>query len=153
MLPPFLVSPLRTPYPVPPAHHTHPLSLPGPDILLYWGIEPSKDQGPLLPLMSHKVILCYICTWSHESHHVYSLVGGLVPGSSGDTGWFILLFLLWSCKPLQLLGSFSLFPPLGTLCSVQWLAVSIHLCNCQALVGPLRRQPLRLLSASTCWHP
>jgi hypothetical protein len=29
---------------------------------------------------------------------------GLVPGSYGGTGWFILLFLLWGCKPLQLLG-------------------------------------------------
>jgi hypothetical protein len=33
----------------------------------------------------------------------------------------------------------SLAPPLGTLCSVQWLAESIHLCICQAL-EPLRRQ-------------
>jgi hypothetical protein len=30
--------------------------------------------------------------------------------------------------------------PLGTLCTVQWLAVSIHLCICQALAEPLRRQ-------------
>jgi hypothetical protein len=35
-----------------------------------------------------------------------SLVGGLVPGSSGESGWLILLFLLWSYKPLQLLQSF-----------------------------------------------
>ena len=34
----------------------------------------------------------------------------------------------------------SLTPPLGTLCSVQWLAASIHLCICQALADPLRRQ-------------
>ena len=34
----------------------------------------------------------------------------------------------------------SLTPPLGTLCSVQWLAESIHLCICQALAEPLRRQ-------------
>jgi hypothetical protein len=34
----------------------------------------------------------------------------------------------------------SLTPPLGTVCSVQWLAVSIHLCICQALAEPLRRQ-------------
>jgi hypothetical protein len=33
-----------------------------------------------------------------------------------------------------------LAPPLGTLCSVQWFAVSIHLYICQALVEPLRRQ-------------
>jgi hypothetical protein len=29
---------------------------------------------------------------------------------------------------------------LRTLCSVQWLAESIHLCICQALAEPLRRQ-------------
>jgi hypothetical protein len=34
----------------------------------------------------------------------------------------------------------SLFLPLGILCSVQWLAETIHLCICQALVEPLRRQ-------------
>jgi hypothetical protein len=33
------------------------------------------------------------------------LVDGLVSGSSGGTGWLILLFLLWGCKTLQLLGS------------------------------------------------
>jgi hypothetical protein len=44
--------------------------------------------------MSHKAILCYICSWSLESLHVYSLVGGLVPESSGDIGWFILLLVL-----------------------------------------------------------
>ena len=36
--------------------------------------------------MSDKAILCYICSWSHGSLHVYSLVGGLVSGSSGGTG-------------------------------------------------------------------
>jgi hypothetical protein len=30
--------------------------------------------------------------------------------------------------------------PLESLCSVQWLAASIHLCICQALAEPLRRQ-------------
>ena len=32
-------------------------------------------------------------------------------------------------------------PPSGTLCSVQWLAASIHFCICQALAEPLRKQP------------
>jgi hypothetical protein len=50
----------------------------------YWGIDPSQDQGPLLPLMPNKAILCNICGWSHGSFHVYSLVSGLGPGSSGD---------------------------------------------------------------------
>ena len=58
---------------------------------------------------------CYICSWSHESHHVYSLVGGLVSGSSE-----------WSCSnvltmgfqhPLALLV-FSLVLSLGSLGSV-----------------------------------
>jgi hypothetical protein len=57
--------------------------------------------------MTDKAILCYIHSWSHEFHHVYSLVGTLVPGSSGGTGWFILMFLLWGCKPLSSLCPFS----------------------------------------------
>jgi hypothetical protein len=93
-------------YPPSPCSPTHPLPLPGPDIPLQWGIKPSQDQGPLLPLISNKAILCYICSWRHWSLHVYSSVGGLVPGSSGDTGWFLLLFFLWGCKPFQLLGYF-----------------------------------------------
>ena len=72
----------------------------------HWGIEPSQDQGPPLPLILDKAILCYICSWSHGSPHVYSLVGSLVPGSFGGSGWLILLFFLWGCKPLQLLQSF-----------------------------------------------
>jgi hypothetical protein len=34
----------------------------------------------------------------------------------------------------------SIDPSLGTPCSVQWLAVSIHFCICQALADSLRRQ-------------
>ena len=34
----------------------------------------------------------------------------------------------------------SLAPSLGTLCSVQCIAVSAHFCICQALAEPLRRQ-------------
>jgi hypothetical protein len=33
-----------------PCSPTHPLPLPGHGITLYWGIEPSQEQGPLLPL-------------------------------------------------------------------------------------------------------
>jgi hypothetical protein len=62
---------------------THPLPPPYTQIPLHWGIYPSQDQGPLLPLTPNKAILCYICNWSHGSLHVYSLVGGLGPGSSG----------------------------------------------------------------------
>jgi hypothetical protein len=103
---PFLI-PLQKP-PIPSATLlTNPLLIPCAGIPLHWGIEPSQDQGPLLSLMSHKAILCYICSWSLESLHKYSLVDGLVPGRSGGTGWFILLFLLWDCNPFSYLGPFS----------------------------------------------
>ena len=74
MLSPFLVSPSITP-PIPPpspCSPTNSLPLPGPGILLHWGIESSQDQGPLLSMMTNKAILCYICSWSHGSLHVYS---------------------------------------------------------------------------------
>jgi hypothetical protein len=47
--------PLQKP-PIPPlslCSLIHPLQLPGTGIPLYWGIEPSQDQGPLLPLMTY----------------------------------------------------------------------------------------------------
>jgi hypothetical protein len=37
---------------------------------------------------------------------VYYLVGSLALGSAGGSGWLILFFL-WSCKPLLLFQSFS----------------------------------------------
>jgi len=92
MLSPFPVSPLEIPYPMPsplllwgcfPHPPTHSLLPPCPGIPLNWSIKPSQNQGPLLPLISYKSILYYIRDWSHRSVHVYSLDGGLVPGSSG----------------------------------------------------------------------
>ena len=56
----------------PPSRHSIPLK---------WGIEPPQDHGPCLPLMPDKAILCYIYSYSYETLHVYSLVGGLVPGT------------------------------------------------------------------------
>jgi hypothetical protein len=55
-------------------------------ILLCWVIEPSKDHEPPLPWIADKVIHWYICSWRHESLHMYLLFGGLVPGSSEDSG-------------------------------------------------------------------
>jgi hypothetical protein len=76
---------------------------PCPCIPLHWGIQPPQNQGFPLPMMPDKAILCYICSWSHGSLQVYSLVGSLVPGNSGGSGWLILLLFLWGCKPIQLL--------------------------------------------------
>jgi hypothetical protein len=108
-------------------------------ISLQQGIKPSQDQGSLLPLMSNKAILCYTCSWSYESLHVYSLVGGLVPGSFGGAGCHITVTPMGLQTPLAPLG-LSLAPLLGTLCSVQRLAESIYFCICQVLAEPLRRQ-------------
>jgi hypothetical protein len=58
--------------------------------------------------MLDNAVLCYKCDWSHGSIHVYSLVGGLVPGSSGVSCWLILLFFLWGCKPFKLLSPLSI---------------------------------------------
>jgi hypothetical protein len=87
--------PIPSPHPLP--SPTHPLPPHCPSIPLHWGHGAFTGPGPLLPLMTGKAILCYICGWSHGSLHVYSLVGGLVSGSSGGSGWFISdLFLKWT---------------------------------------------------------
>ena len=82
---PFLVPfPLETPYsitPPPASMMQFPLLPPHPRIPLHWGIEPLQYQMPLFPLMTDKTILCYICSWIHESLYVHSLVGGLMPES------------------------------------------------------------------------
>jgi hypothetical protein len=142
MLSPFLVSPPRTPYALlpTPCSPTHPLPLPGPVITLYWCIQPLQDQGPLLSLMSDKAILCDICSWSH----------GVPPCVL--FGWWFSSWELWRywlvhtvVPPMGLhIPSapwvLSLSPSLGTLCSIQWLAVSIHFCICQVLAESLRTQ-------------
>jgi hypothetical protein len=53
MLTPFLVSPQNFPIPfLLPLLTNPPTPIPGPGIPLYWGIEPSQEQGPLHPLMT-----------------------------------------------------------------------------------------------------
>lgn len=80
MLSPFPVSLLpRNPLSLPPASRfyegipltTHPLLPPHPQFP-YTGdsIKSAEFQGPLLPLVHDKAILCYICSKSH----VYSFV-------------------------------------------------------------------------------
>ena len=87
--------------------------------------------------MPNKAILCYIYGWSHE----YSLVGGLVPGSSGGRGGLVGWYCCSSYEVTNPFSSFSpLIPPLGTPCSVRCLAASIRFWICQALAELLRRQ-------------
>ena len=49
--------------------------------------------------MSGNAILCYLCLWSHGSLSVQSLVGGVVPGSTGLSGQQ-MLFFIWVCQLL-----------------------------------------------------
>jgi hypothetical protein len=80
----------------------------------------------LLPLMHDKAILCY---WKLEPCVLWGI-------------W--LVDIVVSCYGVTNPSTpsvLSLTPLLGTLCSIQWLAASIHLCICKVLAGPLRSQP------------
>jgi hypothetical protein len=83
-------------YPLPSSCHSIPL---------HWRSKYPPAKGLHLSLMSTKTILCHIYGQSLGSLYVYSLVGGCVH-QLWDTGWFILLFLQWGCKPLQPLQFF-----------------------------------------------
>jgi hypothetical protein len=120
---------------------SHPLLSSYPDIPLHWSIKYPRAQGPLLPLMYHKDIFCHIFGQHHWSLHVYYLVGGPVPRSSGASGLFILLLPPWDCKLPHLLQSLLQLLHQGTLCSDQCLAVCICLCTCQGVTEPLRIHP------------
>ena len=104
MFSPFQVSPLEPPsHPPSPASvrvlspptQSLPFSCPG--IPLHWNIKHRQVQRLLLPLMANKAILCHICARSHESLHVYTLVGGPVPGNS--QGRPLIFSLTLRCCP------------------------------------------------------
>jgi hypothetical protein len=59
--------------------------------------------------MPDKAILCYICCWSHWSPHVYSFVGGLVPGSYEGA-----LVFWYCCYSYGVATPFSSFSPSPT---------------------------------------
>jgi hypothetical protein len=82
--------------------------------------------------------------WLEPWVYVGSLVGGLV-----WRAWFVdIVVLPMGLQNPSAPSALSLIPPLGTLFSFQWLAVSIHLW--QSLSGD---SYIRFLSASTFWHP
>jgi hypothetical protein len=146
MLSPFLVFPPQTPFLMPHPSCFYEGALPPllphrPSIPLCWVLETSQNPGHLLTWMPDKAILCYICSCSYGPLHVYSLVGGLVPGSSGGGVWLVDIVVLpmW-LQTTSALSDLPLTPPLGSLSLVQGLAASIHICIAQALVEPLRGQ-------------
>ena len=77
---------------------------------------------------------------------MYSLVGGLVPGSFWGGGIFclvnIVLPMRWQTPSAPSVLLLTL--PLGSPGSVQWLAVSICICIGQVLAKPLRGQPYQI---------
>jgi hypothetical protein len=76
-------------------------------------MELPQNQGSLLPLLPDKAILCYICGWSHGSLHVYSLVGGLVTGSSGGVWLVSIVVLPMGWRSPSAPSALSLTSPLG----------------------------------------
>jgi hypothetical protein len=130
--------------------HQPPIPQPSspPFTLPLWGCSPTHPPSPAAPLqhppvLGHetstgsrasphidKAILCYLCIWSHGSLPIYSLIGGLVPGSTGWSDQLMLLFP-WGCNPPQLLQPFRQLPHQGS--SVWWLSLSIHICTDQCM--------------------
>jgi hypothetical protein len=105
----------------------------------------------LFPPMPDKAILFYIDCWSHGSLYVYSLVGDLGPGRSGVICLIDIVILSMGLQTPLAPSVLSLTPPLGTLCSVQWLAASMCFYICQALAEPLRRQLYQGHFSKTSW--
>jgi len=98
MLSSFPVSPPAIPWsqaPTPASMRVLPHPLPTPSCLptlafLHTGACSLHRNKGLSPHWWHtRPFLCYKSCWSHGSLHVYSLVGGLVPGSSGTSAWLI----------------------------------------------------------------
>jgi hypothetical protein len=115
----FPVSPPQTSYPIPPPScyyegaplPPHPLPPHRPSIPPHWGIKPSQNQGPPLPLMPDKAILWYICSmctlW----------LGSLVHRSSGGGVWLVgIVVLTMELKSASASSVLSLTLPLGSLC-------------------------------------
>jgi hypothetical protein len=140
MLSPFLVSPPKNP-------QSSPLSLCFPPTPASWS-RPS-------PILGHRTFTGPRASPPIDDHLGHPLLHmqlePRVP-SCVFFGWWFRPWELWGywlvhiVVPLMRLQTpsapwvLSLAPSLRTLCSVQWMAVSIHFCISQALAEPLRRE-------------
>jgi hypothetical protein len=88
--------------------------------------------------MPHKTIFCYSAGAMGPSLCTLWLV--FSPWELWGVWLVDMLVLPMALQTPSAPSVLSLTSPLGTLCSVQWLAASICLCICQALTEPLRRQ-------------
>jgi len=79
--------PILSPQPLPPwrcspSHPPTPSYLPTLAFPYIGAMSLHRTKGFSSHCCQTNAILCYICSWSHGSLHVYSWGGGLVPGSS-----------------------------------------------------------------------
>jgi hypothetical protein len=94
-----------------------------------------------------------ICVFKHVYHMMFgthlqldeknptlSCLPALAFSYTGASSLHRTIVLILGLQTPSALSVLSLTPTLETLCSDQWLASSIHLCICQALADPLRRQ-------------
>ena len=155
MLSLFLVSPPKKKSPIPPhspcspTHPTHSWSWHSP-ILGYRGFTGPRASPLIDERLGHPLLHMWLEPWispcvlfgwcfSPWELWVYWLVHIVVPPMGLQTP-----SALWVL---------SLPTSLGTLCSIQWLAVSIHLCIHQVLAEPLRKQPYQApISKHFSWH-
>lgn len=105
----FPVTLQKTPILKPPSLSSLLNVLPYPPTLSHATPSSIPVHGPPLTLMLNMAILCDLCFWSHGTFPVHSLVGGLVPGSTGLSDQLILFFQ-WGCISPQLLQSLTKFP-------------------------------------------
>jgi hypothetical protein len=96
---------------------THPILPQRPSIPLSWENKPPQCQGAPLLVIPDKAILCYICNWSYGSLHVYSLIGGFVPGSSGV--WLVDIVFPLGFQSSSAPSVIPLSSSLGIPCSLQ----------------------------------
>ena len=160
MLFPFLVSPLKTPYPLltPSAHQpTHSHCWPWHSPILWHKAFTEPRASPRIddrvgqPLLHMQlepwVPPCVLFGWWFSPWEFWEY-------------WLIHFHIVVPPMGLQTPSApwvLSLAPSSGTLCSVQWMAVSIHFCICQTLAEPLRRQlyqapvSMILLASASVW--
>jgi hypothetical protein len=108
-----------------PCSRIHPLLLSCPGIPLHWGIKPSQDQRSLLSLMTDKAILCYICSWSHESPPCIPFGWCFSPWELCSYWLAHIVVLPMGLQAPSASSVLSLAPSLGMLCSVEWMTINI----------------------------
>jgi hypothetical protein len=128
---------------------THPLLLPCPDVPWHWGIKPSQDQEPLVPTdvqQGHALLHMQLepsiprCLLFGRWFNPWELWGGLV-------GWYC-------CSSYGIANPFSSFSSFSnSSIGDPVLSPMVGWKHHPRYLSGSGRVYIRLLSASTCWHP